>query len=205
MLRELLFSKFHHRVTLRCFLLNVFSLLSSRKNSAKRADLFLTTVSRFHYKRESFPSVILSATNIIVSGKNINSVELKSRRRTPHEVRCRSKVHVVGVEIHYPGRLKRASLTEGKALVEKRKEMREILGEEKERRQPVLTGCFEQLIQPLWRNNRLAKCSPAAACCYTPSAEANSLQRRPQTTKVPRRKTNETVNRRAQREIESGI
>lgn len=193
LLRELSFSKFHHPVKLRCFFLNVSSLLSSRKNSG---SIFDNCVS-FPLPEESFPFVILRASNIIVSGKNINSVELKSQRRTPHEVRCRSKVHVVGVEIHYPGRLKRASLTEGKALVEKRKEMREILGEEKERRQPVLTGCFEQLIQPLWRNNRLAKCSPAAACCYTPSAEANSLQRRPQTTKVPRRKTNETANRRA--------
>lgn len=47
-----------------------------------------------------------------------------------------------------------------------------------------LAGCFEQLIQPLWRNNRLAKCLPAAVCCYASSAEANSLQRRPQTMKV---------------------
>lgn len=50
LLGELSFSKFHHPVTLRCFFLNVFSLLSSRENSAKRADLFLTTVSRFHYQ-----------------------------------------------------------------------------------------------------------------------------------------------------------
>lgn len=68
----------------------------------------------------------------------------------------------------------------GESVAEKREEIRE----EERSSLCLCTGCFEQLIQPLWRNNRLAKCSPAAACCYTPSAEANSLQRRPQTTKV---------------------
>ena len=115
-------------------------------------------------------------------------------RRTPHEVHRRSKVHVVGIEIHYPGRLKRASFGRKKErnLADSRSRERE---REREKAAGALSGCFEQLIQPLWRNNRLAKCSPAAACCYTPSAEANSLRRRPQTTKVSERKTDETMNK----------
>lgn len=71
-------------------------------------------------------------------------------------------MYVVDSEIHYPSRLNQTNHSEGES---RRGKSQEVCGsgrKESVSTKRLLAESFEQLILPLWRNNRLAKCF---ACC----------------------------------------